>query len=55
YVRSKQPPNRAALVSEMKDAVNEAIIPQKSKSFFTHCCRLYRPCAEMQEITGPLG
>jgi len=54
YVRSKQPPNRTALVAEIKNAVNEAITPQKSKNYFLHCRRLYRPCTEMQEITGPL-
>ena len=54
YVRSKQPPNRAALVSEIKNGIEEAITPQKSHNFFSHCQRLYRPCAEFQEITGPV-
>ena len=54
YVRSKEPPNRAALVSEIKNAITSAITPEKSKSFFDHCQRLYRPCSEMHQITGPL-
>ncbi|KNZ58352.1 hypothetical protein VP01_1946g6 [Puccinia sorghi] len=31
-----------------------AITPQKSKNFFTHCCHLYHPCTEMQDINGAL-
>ncbi|KAH9445223.1 hypothetical protein Pst134EA_031594 [Puccinia striiformis f. sp. tritici] len=52
YVRSKQPPNRAALVKEIKRAIPETITPEKSKKFFSHCQRLYRPCAEFGQITG---
>ncbi|KNF04008.1 hypothetical protein PSTG_02717 [Puccinia striiformis f. sp. tritici PST-78] len=48
----KQPPNGAALVEEIKHAVDKAITPKKSKKFFSHCQQLYRPCAEFQQITG---
>ncbi|OAV92987.1 hypothetical protein PTTG_27438 [Puccinia triticina 1-1 BBBD Race 1] len=54
YVQSKEPPNRAALVSEIKLGIDEAITPKKSKNLFSHCHCLYRPCIEMQEITGPV-
>ena len=54
FVRSKQPPNRAALVEEIKQGINESITPEKSRHFFEHCQRLYRPCAEFKEITGPI-
>ncbi|KAA1070844.1 hypothetical protein PGT21_050111 [Puccinia graminis f. sp. tritici] len=52
YVQSKQPPNRAALVEEIKNAIHEVITPEKSKIYFSHCQRLYQPCADFQQITG---
>ncbi|KAA1095848.1 hypothetical protein PGTUg99_050033 [Puccinia graminis f. sp. tritici] len=54
YVRSKEPPNRMALVEEIKQGIEESITPEKSRNFFSHCQRLYRPCAEFQQITGPV-
>ena len=54
FVRSKEPTNRAALVTEIRNAIEDTITPEKSKNFFTHCQRLYRACADMQEITGSL-
>ena len=37
FVRSKQPPNRAALVTEIKNAIEFAITAEKSSHFFSHC------------------
>ncbi|EFP83471.1 uncharacterized protein PGTG_08657 [Puccinia graminis f. sp. tritici CRL 75-36-700-3] len=54
YVRSKEPPNRMALVDEIKKGIQESITPEKSQHFFAHCQRLYRPCADFQQITGPV-
>ena len=54
FVQSKEPPNWSALVTEIKNAISEAITPEKSSNFFSHCRRLYRSCSEMQQITGPL-
>ena len=48
YVHRKEPKNPLALVSEIKSAIT----PEKSKKFFSHCQRLYRPCTKFQEITG---
>ncbi|EFP91880.2 uncharacterized protein PGTG_18074 [Puccinia graminis f. sp. tritici CRL 75-36-700-3] len=54
YVRSKEPPNQATLVTEIKKGIDKVITPEKSQNFFSHCQRLYCPCAEFQEITGPV-
>ncbi|KAA1120806.1 hypothetical protein PGTUg99_019701, partial [Puccinia graminis f. sp. tritici] len=36
YVRSKEPPNRMALVDEIKKGIQESITPEKSQHFFAH-------------------
>jgi transposase len=54
HVSSKEPTNRASVVAAINAAILDATTPQKSQLFFSHCQRLYPPCAEQQEITGPV-